>query len=380
MKILHLCLSCFYIDGYNYQENVLPRLHLADGNEVLVIASTETYTDNMKLGYVEPSEYVGDDGVHVIRLPYRNIVSSYVSTKIRKYKGLTEELEKFAPDVIFSHDLSYLSVKEVIRYLKDHPDVRFFADTHTAAYNSGMNWVSLNILHKIFYKNLIRQALPYLEKYFYIGENEKLFSLDVYKVPESITEFYPLGGIIPDENTYLANRTEIRRALGVSDDELLFLHSGKLTPEKKTLPLVRAFMQSKELRARLAIVGSVGEEIKDELSSYASEDPRIMLLGWKSADELMKYLCACDLYCQPGSVSATLQNAVCSFAPVMTYPHLIYQKIDNGNFVWVENEADMSDFFEKLGRGDIDYQALKEKTCECAVKYLDYKKLAARIY
>ena len=380
MKILHLCLSCFYIDGYNYQENVLPRLNLADGNEVLVIASTETYTDNMKLGYVEASEYTGKDGVHVIRLPYRNIVNQYVSTKIRKYRGLAEEIEKFAPDVIFSHGLSYLSVKELLVYLKKNPQVRFFADTHTAAYNSGSNWVSLNILHKIFYKRLIHKALPYLEKYFYIGENEKLFSRDVYKVPESIMEFYPLGGIIPNPDEYRNNREEIRKALGVSDGEFLLLHSGKLTPEKKTLSLVRAFTSVKELNARLAIVGAVGDEIKNELLSYANEDSRIMLLGWKSADELMKYLCACDLYCQPGSVSATLQNAICSFAPVMTYPHLIYQKIDNDNFVWVENESDMSEFFKKLERGEADYDTLKKRTEECAAKYLDYKKLAARIY
>ena len=41
MKIIHLCLSCFYIDNYRYQENELVREHVTDGHEVLVVASTD---------------------------------------------------------------------------------------------------------------------------------------------------------------------------------------------------------------------------------------------------------------------------------------------------------------------------------------------------
>ena len=46
MKVLHICLSCFYIDGFNYQENMLPRMHAEQGNEVAILASTETFKKN----------------------------------------------------------------------------------------------------------------------------------------------------------------------------------------------------------------------------------------------------------------------------------------------------------------------------------------------
>ena len=42
MKIAHICLSCFYIDGFSYQENELVRQNVSDGHDVLVITSTET--------------------------------------------------------------------------------------------------------------------------------------------------------------------------------------------------------------------------------------------------------------------------------------------------------------------------------------------------
>ena len=65
MKILHCCLSCFYIDNYNYQENLLPRQNKIDGHDVSIIASTEVYINNTKLGYCEPKKYVNEDGIPV---------------------------------------------------------------------------------------------------------------------------------------------------------------------------------------------------------------------------------------------------------------------------------------------------------------------------
>jgi len=43
MKILHLKLSNFFIDGVSYQENMLPRQNFKYGHDVKIIASAETY-------------------------------------------------------------------------------------------------------------------------------------------------------------------------------------------------------------------------------------------------------------------------------------------------------------------------------------------------
>jgi hypothetical protein len=77
MKILHICLSCFYIDNFSYQENVLPRQNKLDGHEVQILASTETYGKDKKLQYLEPGEYINEDSIKVIRLPYRHFFFSF---------------------------------------------------------------------------------------------------------------------------------------------------------------------------------------------------------------------------------------------------------------------------------------------------------------
>lgn len=381
MKILHLCLACFYIDGYNYQENILPRINKEDGHEVHILASTETYVDNVRLGYVEPSEYVTEYGVPIKRLPYVKVGTRFSTVKFRKYPHVYEEIAAFAPDVILSHDLTYWSVLDVLRYKKDHPEVEFYADTHTAAYNSGTNWLSLHVLHRVYYRFLTRRILPYLEKYFYIGEGERLFAVQNYGVPESMMEHYPLGGTIIPEAEYQSLRAKRRAELGLAEDELLLVHSGKLDSPKRTDKLLRSFAAVPELKAKLAVIGSIPEDRKALLTSLMEADGRVVYLGWKTGEELEEYLCACDLYCQPGSGSATMQNAVCRNCPQMLYPHASYRKYNDwGNVFWVETEADMAAVFRQLAEDPSVLAPMEEGSRRCARELLDYRKLAARLY
>ena len=381
MRILHLCFSCIYPDNFAYQENILPRINHEDGHDVRILASTETFVDNTHLGYVEPSEYVTEYGVPIKRLPYMSVGNGFLTHKIRKYPGVYDEIAAFAPDIIFCHGLQFWSVRDVIRYKKAHPAVKLYADTHTDYYTSATNWLSLHILHRGFYRYLVRKALPYLEKYFCISDECRRFSVENYGVPEELMEFYPLGGIPPTEEAYQAHRAARRAELGLQPDELLLVHAGKLEPQKKTDALLRAFAAVPELKARLAVIGSIPEEHKAELLAQMDADPRVTYLGWKSGDDLQEYLCAADLYCQPGKVSAIMQNAVCCRCPVMLYPHPDYKEgYDYGNILWEKDEADMSRVFRQLAAGEIDLAALGRGSERCAKELLDYRTLAARLY
>lgn len=381
MKILHLCLANFYIDGYTYQENILPRINREDEHDVRILASTETYVDNTHLGYVEPGEYVTEYGVPIKRLPYVKMGSRFTTAKFRKYPGVYEEISAFAPDVILAHDICFWSVLDVIHYKKNHPEVRLYADTHTAAYNSGTNWLSLHVLHRGLYRYLTQRTLPYLERYFYITEASRLFSIQNYSVPESLMEFYPLGGTLLPEEEYRAAWAKRRAELGLGENTPLLVHSGKLDAPKRTEVLLRAFAAVPELDARLAVIGSIPEDRKSLLLPLMEADKRVVYLGWKSGEELQEYLCACDLYCQPGSVSATMQNAVCRGCGILSYPHEDYTKdLDYGNILWAETEEDMAAAFRRLQENPALLESLREGSRRCARELLDYRKLAARLY
>lgn len=331
--------------------------------------------------YISTCDQIVENGIRLIRLPYRNTSKCYSHQKIRAVVGLYETLERLQPDVIMCHGLQFWSVLDVIRYKKDHPAVKLYADTHADYYTSGTNWLSLHILHRIFYRRLVRAALPYLEKFFYTTVETRRFAVENYGMPEALMEFYPLGGIPPTEEAYQTHRAARRAELGLQPGELLLVHAGKLEPQKKTDSLLRAFAAVPELKARLAVIGSIPEEHKAELLAQMDADPRITYLGWKSGDDLQEYLCAADLYCQPGKVSAIMQNAVCCRCPVMLYPHPDYvEGYDYGNILWEKNEEEMSQIFRQLASGKVDLPSLQSGSERCAEELLDYRTLAARLY
>ncbi|MDY6366166.1 MAG: glycosyltransferase [Oscillospiraceae bacterium] len=380
MKIVHLELAGFYNENTTYQTNLLAACNLADGHTVTIVSSP-FHWEKAQTVYIPPCDQIVENGIRLIRLPYRNTSKCYSHQKIRAVVGLYETLERLQPDVIMCHGLQFWSVRDVIRYKKAHPAVKLYADTHTDYYTSATNWLSLHILHRGFYRYLVRKALPYLEKYFCISDECRRFSIENYGVPEELTEFYPLGGILPTEEAYQAHRAARRTELGVQPDEMLLVHAGKLEPQKKTDSLLRAFAAVPELKAHLAVIGSIPEENKAELLAQMDADPRVTHLGWKSGDDLQEYLCATDLYCQPGKVSAIMQNAVCCRCPVLLYPHSGYVKdYDYGNVLWVKNEDDMIREFQKLAAGETDLAALQRNSERCAKELLDYRALAARLY
>ena len=380
MKIAHIGLASYFTENMTYQDNQLTTQNVLDGHEVLMISNASKYEGGkvVATGY---EDFYLENGVRLVRLPYRKVLTRSVSEKLRVVDGLYDLLENFNPDVIMSHNLAYWSVLDVIRYKKKHPNVKFYADTHTSVYNSGRNWVSLNIQHRILYRYLTRRALPYLEKYFYVGATEREFSKENYAVPVEKMEYFPLGGNPMEENAYLEKRAKRRAELAVAEGEILLLHSGKLDALKRTKDLLEAFAAVPELKAKLAIIGSIPDTEKQNLLPLMEADSRVVYLGWKQAPELLEYLCACDLYCQPGSVSATLQNAVCCGSAILSFPHLIYTEgLDYGNILWAETTKDMEAVFRKIAENRIDLEALREGSRKCARELLDYRVLAARLY
>lgn len=379
MKIAHIGLACFYTEGMTYQDNLLSEQNARDGHEVLYISNAAKFVDGIvvETGYEDKM----DGGVHLVRLPYERFFNRFATGKLRRVKGLYKQLEDFAPDVILSHGLQYWSVLDVIRYKKDHPEVKLYADTHADYYTTGTNWLSRKVLHGIFYRHLAQKALPYLEKYFYTKVECQQFSVELYGIPEDRMEFYPLGGTVLPEAEYQALRAKRRAELGVEEGTPLLIHAGKLEPKKRTDALLRAFAAVPELDARLAVIGSIPEEHKAELTRLIEADSRVLYLGWKSGEELGEYLCACDLYCQPGKVSAIMQNAVCRNCPLLLYPHPGYVKdFDWGNIRWVRTEEDMAAAFRALAEGTLPLADMAEGSARCARELLNYQKLAERLY
>ena len=124
---------------------------------------------------------------------------------------------------------------------------------------------------------------------------------------------------------------------------------------------------------------SRGYEI-DIKASYSEADKRVSFLGWKTAPELLEYLCAADLYLQPGSQSVTMQNALCCGLPVLIDRVKSHEPFMRDSGWYGKSTKDIVQIFNEIL---VDPGILKGKSrnaAKLAGELLDYRKLAARLY
>jgi len=311
MKILHCCLAAFYIDNYGYQENILPKLHKIQGHDIEIVASTETYLDNKALGYVEPSVYVNENGIPVSRIPYVSWLTHILVKKLRIYSGLGEVLSRFEPDIIFLHDSQFLSINQIVRYVKKKKDAKVYVDGHTDFINSARNWVSKNILHKIIYKYCVKKIEPYTTKFYGTLPLRVEFFKNVYGIDERKVELLELGA--DDSSFDFARRENIRKStrkkLKLEENDFVIVTGGKIDRRKNIHYLMRAMEVLKTDNIKLIIFGSPNNEMKAEIERL-SANKNIIFLGWLSSQDIYSILFASDLGFFPGTHSVLWEQSV----------------------------------------------------------------------
>lgn len=381
MKIAHLCLSCFYIDGFAYQENELAAQNRADGHDVLIIASTEQLDQNGTLHYGKPREYLGTDGITVCRLPYALKALGPAARKLRFYAGLRERLDAFAPDVILFHGASAGSIQTAARYVRDNPHVRLFVDSHEDSVNSARGLISKWLLHYSFYRPILLRSLPWIEKVLLVSLSCVELIRDFYGVPTEKLEFYPLGGEVQDDATYAALRRAKRDALGIGHEDVLIVQSGKMDRTKKLVEALEAFARTPAPQLKFVVAGKVHEDIAGRVEQLIAADSRIRAIGWQSAEELQSVLCAADVYCQPGTQSSTMQMAVCCRCAILLDDIPAHRPYQVGNGWFAGDPSSLAQHFAAIASCTrADFDRMSAASLELALRMLDYRVLAARLY
>lgn len=380
MKIAHLCLSCFYFDGFSYQENILPRQNIADGHETIIIASLESIDKNGKMIFLNEGSYLGTDGAMVYRIPYNKKIPKKLIHKIRSYQGLLDRLHEFNPDIIYFHGISAYELLTLKKYKAFNPNVKIIVDVHSDKNNSATNLISKYILHKLFYKSIFKSVEPVIDKIFCCSLEAKDFAEEIYDADKKKTEFYPLGGECLSDQEYNQRRSETRSLLNIDGDKILLLQTGKINKKKKLIEALKAFSKVKSDKFVYLIIGNLEDEIKEDVEQLITQDSRVKFLGWANNNQLKDYLCASDLYMQPGSQSATMQQSLCLRNPVLldnVKSHTVFVK-DNG---WLINSTDeICTILKLVDKNPNILSDMSKNSFGIAETLLSYKTLARKIY
>lgn len=377
MRIVHLTLFNFYIDDAFYQENILPRQNKSDGHDVLIIASTHVFAKGNSMKFIKPSKYYTKEGIKVIRVPYKNIINKKISEKVRAYKNVYQNLVKFKPDVIFSHGIGGYESKTIAKYIKNNPTTRLYIDCHSDYFNSASTFISKNILHRIFYRYYFWKYVKYAQKVYYVTPESIEFLKELYGFNDpNKLEYLPLGGYIIDKEERVKIQKVIRKELKISASDIVFIHTGKMDAKKKSFELIKAFSRIDSKHIRLLIVGSFSDEVYSKVKSLIETDNRILFLGWKKGEEVQDYLCASDVYLQPGGRTVTVQNAVCCGCAIAVSKRLSYTYLFGEAAMYAETEDEIFTLLNHIIKNPDLIHRHRKALNKIANEMLDYKKLA----
>lgn len=345
--IVHLCLCGPVTDGWNYQDNLLPKYHKKLGMDVTIITSHWIWGEDGRLTLDPREEYYNENGIHVKRLGIMD--GRTISDKFKRYENLVDTLEKCSPDILFIHGCQFVEVPTVVKYIKRrHPVV--YVDNHADYSNSATNWLSKNVLHKIVWRSMAKRLEPVTSKFYGVLPARVDFLHDLYGINKKKIELLVMGvdDDVAESVTARESIAKTRRKYGITEDDFLLVSGGKIDRAKcQTLDLMKAVKQI-EGNIKLIVFGSVEEDLKEEFDNLV-DSTKIIYAGWLSAYESNKLFAIADLVVFPGRHSVFWEQVAGLGIPLMVKRWDGTDHVNvNGNCVFLE-EADETEMKDKIG-------------------------------
>ena len=374
-KVLHICLAINYLEGWAYQENMLPAAHKELGYDVHIIAAEQYYDEHKKVVVNRPiGEYVNSDGVTVHILP--GVTTNYSLNRILpKVKGLYKSVKAIGPDVIFWHGLDPCSYNsyQVSWYVKKHSDVKLFADCHADYYNRGFDKRPLKckidiLISKFWYfpffkhANKIWGTTPWREVFL-----KKEYHLKDAKVGCLIMGADDKHIVGKDKDSV---RFQIRKKYSIPQDAFLIVSGGKLD-KAKNLHLLCAAVEEIGKPVHLLLFGKPTPEREPVFNGYSNCD-NITQLGWIDGSSTYDLFLAADLACFPGTHSVLWEQSVaCAVPGIYKYWDYMTHVNDGGNATFLK-EVSLLSLKEEIQRikESSTYQKMKNAADKCAPRFL----------
>ena len=382
MKIVHMCLGCFFPDNYSYQENMLPKFHKALGYEVEVIASLVTFDKNGKGTFLpKGSVYQNEYDIKVTRLDYQQPVK--VNQKLKRYVGTYAALEKAKPDILFIHGCQFMDMDVVVKYLKAHSNVKVYVDNHADFSNSATNFLSKNLLHKMLWRHCAHLIEPYTTKFYGVLPARVDFLKDIYKLPPEKCELLVMGS--DDDKIEEASaknaRQMIRQKYQIEEDDFLIMTGGKIDAWKtQTLLLMEAVNKIQNEKVKLIVFGSVTQELQDKVAALCS-GTKVQYIGWVKSEDSYDYFSAADLVVFPGRHSVFWEQVAGMGIPMLCKRWDGTTHVDvGGNVKFLEKDSveEIQSILEDLTGNPEHYRQMLAAAQGKGREQFSYKEIAIR--
>ncbi|WP_407269713.1 glycosyltransferase [Radiobacillus sp. PE A8.2] len=380
MKILHVCLCGPVTDNWNYQDNLITKYHKKLGNEVTIITSNWIFNNSGNLALTNKNDYINNDDVRIIRLQMKG--KNNFNNKFKRFKGIKKAIYCQSPDIVFIHGCQFIDIKYIVKYVKSNPHVKVYVDNHADVFNSGRNWLSKNLLHKVIWKKYAQMIEPYVKKYYGVLPARVDFLVDMYKLPKSKVELLVMGA--DDEKVEEAKKSNSKHAIrknnGITENDFLIITGGKVDDNKtQIMLLMRAINEINNCNLKLIIFGSVSPKYEDEFNSLLSEN--VIYIGWINPKDTYKLFNAADLVVFPGLHSVFWEQVVGLGIPTVFKWMKGFTHIDLGGnckFLYQDSVSEMKELIIDIKNNSKLYNNMKYVSETKGMEEFSYKKIALK--
>lgn len=296
MKIINICLTGPFTEGYSYQDNLINKYFSLMGHDCTIIANTKSFKEG-KVITVEAESKVIDYNIKLIRLNNRKNIPKRIAERFRVYEGLYKKLDEIKPNLIFVHGLQFLDIKYIANYKKNNPNVKIIVDNHADFSNSATNFISKNILHKIIWKYCAKKIECYTDKFYGVLPSRVDFLVDVYGIDDKKVELLVMGA--DDEKIDSIDNKKIKNKFNIQDKDFVIVTGGKIDSAKMQTILLMKAVQKMQKNIKLIIFGSIADELKEEVKGLIDNE-KIYYAGWLNSDQSYEYFSIADLAVFPG--------------------------------------------------------------------------------
>lgn len=380
MKILHICVTGPYTDGFDYQENLLTKYHVKDGYEVHIIASEWQWRQDGKIERCEEKQdYKNADGVIVHRLKIKG--EKDVFFRYKRFECFYEKIEEIKPDIIFIHNLQFFDIDKIVKYAKKH-QVKIYVDNHADFSNSARSKAAV-LFYKIVWRHMAQMVEPYTAKFYGVLPARVDWLVNMYGLPKEKCELLVMGA---DDDKVLAvqndgSRQEIRNKYNILQDDFLIMTGGKIDAWKtQTLLLMEAVKGIQNDKVRLIVFGSVTPELKEKVNAL-SDGVKVQYIGWVQSELSYKYWSAADLVVFPGRHSVFWEQVAGMGIPMLCkyWDGTTHVDLDgNVKFLKEDSVAEIKTKIEELLNCPEKYKQMKAVAVEKGMEIFSYKKISER--
>ncbi|MEQ2541890.1 glycosyltransferase [Lachnospiraceae bacterium CLA-AA-H183] len=362
MKICHLCLNGPYNEGWNYQENILPKYHVKQGHKVYQIVTPYMWEGN-KLVVSHDRRYTNEAGVEIFRCKAKKGLIG--GNRFNRYPEVLGLLNEIKPDILFIHDVQCLDITVVVNYLKKHRECTTYVDNHSDFSNSARNWLSKNILHKIIWKAMAKRIEPYVRLFYGVLPARVDFLIDMYKLPKDKCKLLVMGADddLVEKNNKPEIRNKIRQKYNIKKDDFLIMTGGKIDAFKtQTLLLMEAVRETKPKNVKLIVFGSVDDNLKAKVDELADGE-KVQYIGWIEAKESYAFFAAAELVVFPGRHSVFWEQVVGQGIPMVVkyWEGTTHVNVcGNVKFLYKDSKNEIEDVINEILMND-EYSVMKEK-------------------